>query len=879
MYKKIVGLLSVGFLLWALPAFGAVQSVSSDMNNIIDKNQPDKVISCTGSSNVVNSGRFYALHFSLNGLSVPAERITSAVFKISSNNGQGNFVLQPITSGWSVNSLTWNLQPTVSPTLYQQEFSPQSYIRFRFNITDLVKNWINNPAENLGLFLRPGVDGNNNIASSEDYFVCSGGSGSPLTLNPSLDIEYCIQDEWSCSDFNVCSADGTKTRTCDKTYDCVGIDTPSPVVSATCAPIAPTSVPTISQEFFVDYDNTVENLNPQRVARCSMYGSIGSVSSYSGNTHRYLGKINFGAPLLPTNRIARATFKINEVSSSWDDDTNYILQKITSGWSPLSVTWGNQPAVDYTMSKANSGSYGAVSFDVTDIYKDWLVNSQSNYGVLVRKAVENNSFNSHQGSFGCANYSNYPPRVIVEYCTGDAWDCTSYTACTAAGQQTRTCTKTFDCPDVDTPSPIITQSCTPPITCVADIWECSDWNICGANGIQSRTCNKTFDCSIANTPSPSNQQTCLPPIVLAPLPPVVPAPVVPPVTPTPIPEIPPVIAPTPTLVPDDIFDVNIIKSTVQLVCEQGKVRIYGSGTVIKSDGTILTNRHVIEGEGGAFAPKCYVGFTSDPNEDPIFTDIAIPVAVSADEDIAKLRISNSSQIFYDWIDISHSSVNSSRFGGKIKILGYPAIGGSSLTYSSGDFSGFGSKSEGVNNYIKTTAVIEHGNSGGGSYTDSGSFVGIPTFVRKGTLNVLGFVLSVNKINSWLSSAKENIKFSKSLTKPPVDTVAYLENIIDLTPPDLSNVRVAVNKKITRQPKFTVSGVEDVDSDVVGYYYYFGTNSRANPLAKGKFSRFATYTPVALKSYGTYYFIFVSKDSKGNISESYTTTYSYTKAKK
>ena len=309
----------------------------------------------------------------------------------------------------------------------------------------------------------------------------------------------------------------------------------------------------------------------------------------------------------------------------------------------------------------------------------------------------------------------------------------------------------------------------------------------------------------------------------------------------------------------------------------GKVRIGGgSGFIIDSSGLILTNKHVVEGEGGKIATKCFIGFTFDPDADPTFSDIAVPSAVAKDEDVAVLKIINPSQSSYNWVDISQSSINNSKFGGKVKVVGYPAIGGANMTYSSGDFSGFGSQKEGLGNYIKTTAVIEHGNSGGGSYIGNGIFVGIPTFVRKGTLNSLGFLLSINKINKWLTATSAPTKTVQSTSVANLNLVAYLENISDLIPPDLSQAKIIVNKKQLNRPKFTISGVEDNDSEVAGYYYYFGTNALSNPLAKGKFSRLSAFTAPTIKTSGTYYFIFVVKDKSGNISESLSKTYSYKK---
>jgi hypothetical protein len=63
-------------------------------------------------------------------------------------------------------------------------------------------------------------------------------------------------------------------------------------------------------------------------------------------------------------------------------------------------------------------------------------------------------------------------------------------------------------------------------------------------------------------------------------------------------------------------------------------------------------------------------------------------------------------------------------------------------------------------YLKTTAIIEHGNSGGGAYLNDGTFIGMPSAVIKGELNALGYILSIGTINSWLGNSS-NIAYNSS----------------------------------------------------------------------------------------------------------------------
>ena len=168
----------------------------------------------------------------------------------------------------------------------------------------------------------------------------------------------------------------------------------------------------------------------------------------------------------------------------------------------------------------------------------------------------------------------------------------------------------------------------------------------------------------------------------------------------------------------------------------------GSGTIIDSNGTILTNKHVIAGTLG-----CLVGFISDFNDEPYFGErqIADITKVSPNQDIAILKIRNPQNKALPNVDITKGNSNL-RLGIKITTYGFPAKFGTKVTYTSGDFSG----TDG--NYIKTTAILEYGNSGGGAYLKDGTFIGIPSAVVRGELNALGYILSINTINSWLNNS-------------------------------------------------------------------------------------------------------------------------------
>ena len=400
-------------------------------------------------------------------------------------------------------------------------------------------------------------------------------------------------------------------------------------------------------------------------------------------------------------------------------------------------------------------------------------------------------------------------------CTAASWGCDNWSACSASGVQTRSCEKSFwntnesgvtqqnyceggvsapqtsqsctytppvctswtysdwsDCQSNSTktrsvvsssPSncsggtPNLTQSCAytppqpitpPPVyqppqpSCTADTWSCGDWNACSLSGIQNRSCRKTFDCSAVEDIPPATSRSCT----------------------------------APQQTQDQAENINreqIFKATVKLECPMpdGKYYSQGSGTVIDQYGTILTNRHVIRGTIGS----CRVGFINDENDDPSFSEIADVKNTSPDQssngDMALLKIRNSRNKQFTAIDILKGNSDNLRSGDTILPFGYPDenLFGTTITFTEGPYSGkgttmnLGGYSMIVSGFFKTTATVDHGNSGGGAYQKkTGLFMGIPTLGTSLDPKIpsrVNYILSINTIKTWLSSLGGNYSVS------------------------------------------------------------------------------------------------------------------------
>ena len=187
---------------------------------------------------------------------------------------------------------------------------------------------------------------------------------------------------------------------------------------------------------------------------------------------------------------------------------------------------------------------------------------------------------------------------------------------------------------------------------------------------------------------------------------------------------------------------TLIRSTVQVVAlmrEGGRFQPVwtGSGSILSRDGYILTNAHVV----------------SDPEQPPDALGVAITVrsdelpepkylaeirAIDPQLDLAVIQVTSDldgrpidpEQLDLDYVETGDS--DRLELGDLLRILGYPTIGGETITFTEGSVSGF-TRERGVEGraWIKTDATIAGGNSGGLAANARGQLIGIPTQVGYG----------------------------------------------------------------------------------------------------------------------------------------------------
>lgn len=233
---------------------------------------------------------------------------------------------------------------------------------------------------------------------------------------------------------------------------------------------------------------------------------------------------------------------------------------------------------------------------------------------------------------------------------------------------------------------------------------------------------------------------------------------------------------------------ELLFSVVQLVTvgESGDVFL-GSGSTIRSDGLLLTNRHVvIDSETEEVFSHITLCYSVSQHQPPRCSATGKVLAVNEDLDLAIVlpdkRIAKNGSVtdisfqkywkklgkkFYT-VPFKNSYLSAlPNILDRVTVWGYPVLGGSTVTVTSGYVSGFSvsdlTDEDSFVSFIKTDTEISAGNSGGAAFNDSFAFIGVPTRAHPGEL---GFIVPTQSVVEWLAS----------LEKEKILTLASLESL-------------------------------------------------------------------------------------------------------
>jgi S1-C subfamily serine protease len=206
---------------------------------------------------------------------------------------------------------------------------------------------------------------------------------------------------------------------------------------------------------------------------------------------------------------------------------------------------------------------------------------------------------------------------------------------------------------------------------------------------------------------------------------------------------------------------RVLRAAVQLaiavdITEHGVTELFhipvGSGTVISPNGLVLTNWHVVDqianraeldrweaeasAEGQALSIELtgdsFVVLVADPGRPPRPAYVASIAVADEALDLAVLRIDRTMNGPTDdgGLNLPFVPVGNSEFielSDPLDIFSFPAIGGDTLTYTTGVVSGFNYE-DGIEGpaWITTDATLSGGSSGGTAINRDGFLIGVPT---------------------------------------------------------------------------------------------------------------------------------------------------------
>jgi S1-C subfamily serine protease len=187
------------------------------------------------------------------------------------------------------------------------------------------------------------------------------------------------------------------------------------------------------------------------------------------------------------------------------------------------------------------------------------------------------------------------------------------------------------------------------------------------------------------------------------------------------------------------FDSTVMVVVADLVDGRLKARGGGSGVVVGSEGSILTNYHVLHDKDGRLHDTFVIGrFASQdrapqlqcagrPNRSKLLREFDLAL-IKCDMDLDGRTWSPA--MGGVWPTLPEARAVDVKMGQRLWVLGYPDVGGGGLTLGVGEVEGWtGEDGAQGKDFIKTDASITHGNSGGPVVDDNGRLVGVAAAFR------------------------------------------------------------------------------------------------------------------------------------------------------
>lgn len=187
----------------------------------------------------------------------------------------------------------------------------------------------------------------------------------------------------------------------------------------------------------------------------------------------------------------------------------------------------------------------------------------------------------------------------------------------------------------------------------------------------------------------------------------------------------------------------------------------GTGVIFNTDGTIITNRHVV--------PSGTTSVTVTLSDGTELSDVEVLGRTNESDplDIAFLKIKDAKGKTLTAAKLGDSS--KMQVGDKVIAIGN-ALGQFQNTVTSGILSGYGrsieagsdsgSGTETLQNLFQTDAAINPGNSGGPLVNLNGEVIGINTAIASGSAQGIGFAIPISDVQGLITSVLKNGKLER-----------------------------------------------------------------------------------------------------------------------
>jgi hypothetical protein len=233
----------------------------------------------------------------------------------------------------------------------------------------------------------------------------------------------------------------------------------------------------------------------------------------------------------------------------------------------------------------------------------------------------------------------------------------------------------------------------------------------------------------------------------------------------------------------------------------------GSGTIVDSGGSVLTNHHVLYDQHRTRLHDLFlIGRFRAPDREPELVCAGLPGAgiLRPDLDLALIRCDSDldGQPWWPeyWPAVPLGDSKGIVPGEQVWVLGYPDAGGSAIRVTAGLVSGWTSEHGGAGSraFMRTDAAISAGNSGGTAADRFGRLIGVPTAYRALTAERGGMVTAIGKVGLIrpIELARELLVMGRRIWQwPPPDLPADLPGPRTPLPADPQGRRVLVSGSV------------------------------------------------------------------------------------